>query len=261
MKNLIFPLLALSLVLGAGRAQAQDKPVLNSTPALPPPTVTPVPAVTPAPTRTMPDESPVQPLPPASPNTAPPVEPTPDNPSGLSFPGRNVPATEKEDAPLSKMFIYSNFGLGYSAYNGYSQFNASASPALGYRVTSKFALGPGISYAYNNYSFGRNNGPSLSTSSVGVKGFAQYIVYKEFFLHAEYEVTNAELLAVDQNGYLTGGKVKRTVSTPLAGVGYRNWFSDNVAVDFVLLYNFNDGYDSIYSNPVFRFSFLFNIGR
>jgi hypothetical protein len=87
------------------------------------------------------------------------------------------------------------------------------------------------------------------------------MVIDHFFVHAEYESTKAELLAVDNNGYLTGGTVSRQVQTPLAGVGYRSQISNRAAADIVLLYNFQDNYNSIYPNPVIRFNFLFNIGR
>jgi hypothetical protein len=159
--------------------------------------------------------------------------------------------------------VYSGVGLGYSSIYGSSTFSFSLSPAIGYRITDRLAVGPGISYAYNNYGFDLGNGQSthISTSSFGVKVFAQLMVIDHFFVHAEYESTKAELLAVDNNGYLTGGTVSRQVQTPLAGVGYRSQISNRAAADIVLLYNFQDNYNSIYPNPVIRFNFLFNIGR
>jgi len=51
------------------------------------------------------------------------------------------------------------------------------------------------------------------------------------------------------------------VQTPLAGIGYRSQISNRAAADIVLLYNFQDNYNSIYPNPVIRFNFLFNIGK
>jgi hypothetical protein len=161
--------------------------------------------------------------------------------------------------------LYTNFGLGYNSYNGYGQFSASIAPAIGYRVTEKLAVGPGISYAYNNYSFASGyfsqGSPKISTSykNLGVKVFAQYMVYKQFFAHAEYEVTQAEIPGIDSGGNLA--KYKTTIQTPLAGAGYRQQFSDRAAADIVVLYNFNDGYQDIYGQPVIRFSFLFNLGK
>jgi hypothetical protein len=269
MKRLLFPsLLGAVALLAPGRILAQDKPVLNTAPVVVPAPVPPV--VTPAPV-------PVQPATPVeTPATTPTPAPTtpastdlpqPDtySPSGLELPEREQKrkALQQHAEQYTKAFVYSGIGLGYSSYYGLSNFNFSISPAIGYRVSDRFSIGPGISYAYNYYGANNGNGTSTSfnTSSFGVKGFAQFMVYNQFFLHAEYEVTRAELLAVDNNGYLTGGKVTRSVQTPLLGVGYRSQISNRAAADIVLLYNFQDDYNSIYPNPVIRFNFLFNIGH
>ncbi|MDB5236688.1 MAG: hypothetical protein JWR44_3681 [Hymenobacter sp.] len=262
MKRHLLPLLLLAGVaaLPAHRALAQDKPVLNTAPPGPPvtprapePTPAPVPAAEPVP---------AQPSAPGYPT----AQPTQDAPSGLDFPNRKATkAGGAEDKPPTKKFLYTNFGLGFNSYNGISQFNVSAAPAVGFRITDKFAIGPGISYAYSSFSVpdgyilnqaGEN---SISTSSLGLKAFAQYIVYKEFFVHAEYEVTNAQLLADD--GYGGVQKINKTVTSPLAGVGYRQYLGDKAAIDIVGLYNFDNTIYSLYPGLVMRFSFLFNFGR
>ncbi|WP_280638185.1 hypothetical protein [Hymenobacter sp. 5317J-9] len=264
MKRHLLPLLLLAGVAGllpAHRAQAQEKPVLNSAPPGPPATqprpVEPVPAPT-----TEPAPAPVQ----EPAGTYPAPQPSPDAPSGLDFPNRKATkAGGAEDEPPTRKFIYTNFGLGFSSYNQLSQFNISAAPALGFRLTNRLAVGPGISYAYSSYSVPDGyaitaaGASSISTSSLGVKAFAQFIVYREFFLHAEYEVTNAQLLGEDGFGYLS--KINKTVSTPLAGVGYRTQFSDKAAFDIVGLYNFDSSIYSLYPGLVVRFSLLFNIGK
>lgn len=262
MKRLLFPsLLGAVALLAPGRSLAQDKPVLNTAPIVVP---APPPVVTPAPTPT-----PVQPTTPTTPApTTPPANnlPTPDvySPSGFELPEREQKrkALEQHAEQYTKTFLYSGIGLGYSSFYGLSNFNFSISPAIGYRVSDRFSIGPGISYSYNYYGQdnGRGGSTSLSTSSFGVKGFAQLMVIDQFFVHAEYEVTRAELLAFDQNNYYVG-KVTRSVRTPLLGAGYRSQISNRAAADIVLLYNFQDNYNSIYPNPVIRFNFLFNLGR
>ena len=86
------------------------------------------------------------------------------------------------------------------------------------------------------------------------------MVIDNFFVHAEFESTRAQFVLVDQFN-LPVGTTTRTVQTPLLGVGYRSQISNRAAADIVLLYNFQDNYNSIYPNPVIRFNFLFNIGR
>ncbi|MBO2011044.1 hypothetical protein [Hymenobacter negativus] len=268
MKRYLRSLLLVAGVAGlsALQAQAQDKPVLNSAPPGPPAT-TPRP-VDPTPTPTTPAPEPT----PATQEPIPAAPPTPDAPSGLNFPNRAATkAGGAEDQPPSKKFLYTNFGLGFASNGGLNQFNASLSPAIGFRLTNKLAVGPGISYAYSSYSLdnnARNAGfalnrqgdQSIKSSSVGLKAFAQYIVYKEFFVHAEYEVTNAQLIDFDtNNGYF---KYNRTVTTPLAGIGYRSYLGEKAAVDIVALYNFDSSVlNSLYPGLVVRFSLLFNIGK
>ncbi len=255
MKYSLFALL-LALGLAAGRAQAQDKPVLGAPPVAP----------TPAPAPAAPEPAAPAPAAPVyTPAPEPPAPGSPDSPSGLELPGREVARREaKEHAEANtRFFIYSGFGLGYSSYAGYSQFSGSLSPALGIRFTDRLAVGPGISYSYNNYGlvdYYGNTTSHISTNNIGVKVFGQLRVVDQFFIHAEYESTRAQLLAVDQNNNIVG-TVTRTVQTPLAGVGYRQHFSPRAAADIVVLYNFQDNYNSIYSNPVIRFNFLFNIGK
>lgn len=275
MKSFFLPLLtAAALLTAASSAHAQDKPALNTAP--PGSRPAPVPQPQQLPTQPQPAPAPTPqpaarpdstfapaPTPPPAPTNLP--RPTQDNPSGLNFPGRPG-HTEGYGGPAltaKKMFVYTNFGLDFGSSSVLTQFNISAAPAIGYRVTDRFAVGPGISYAYSSYSLDKNsnyvfpNGEkSVSASSVGLKAFAQFIVYKEFFLHGEYEVTKAEIVNDNYE------KIKKTVSTPLLGVGYRTEFSSNAAVDFVVLYNFNDGISSgLYGQPVIRLGFLFNIGR
>lgn len=260
--------------LSALGARAQDKPVLNTAPPGPP-VVTPRPTA-PVPTPVTPEPSPM----PEPVNNAPAPQPSPDAPSGLDFPNRKTTkAGGAEDKPLTRKFLYTNLGLGFTSVSGISNFNVSLAPALGFRLTDKLAVGPGISYSYNNYSLSpegfyntygylyptptgnltANGSNSLSSSSLGFKAFAQYIVYKEFFIHAEYEVTNAQLAGYDQNNYLV--KLNKTVTSPLAGIGYRSYLGDRAAVDIVGLYNFGNSVFSLYPGLNLRFSLLFNIGQ
>lgn len=207
-----------------------------------------------APRPSTPAPRPSVPVPAPTPEPVPAPRPTSDSPSGLDFPAGSK--ASEQPKPFRRYFLYSNFGLSFNSIYGFNQFNISAAPALGIRLTERLAVGPGISYSYSSYS---TSGPgnSIRTNSFGVKAFAQFTVFDQFFLHGEYEVTKAEVLFQDASGYLFPGKL--TVRTPLAGAGYRQQFSDRAAADIVLLYNFNDGINDIYGQPVIRFSFLFDL--
>ncbi|WP_022823052.1 hypothetical protein [Hymenobacter norwichensis] len=243
------------------------KPQLNTAPpGTAPRPITPTP--TPAPRQQVPVPAP----PPVDEPV--PTRPSTNSPSGLELPQR--PGVAAPPPPLRKYFLYTNLGLGYTSFYGDGQFNASIAPALGIRVTEKLAVGPGISYSYTNISYSDYNQQvygypsSVIANNLGLKAFAQYIVYKQFFLHAEYEVTRSNIKYRFQNqgqGQPQGFNIKRTLNTPLAGAGYRNEFSDRVAADIVVLYNFNDGLNpdgsstSPYGQPEIRFNFLVNLGK
>ena len=69
------------------------------------------------------------------------------------------------------------------------------------------------------------------------------------------------MLEYDSNNNPTGRSLSRSIESPLVGAGYRQQFSDRAAADILILYNFNDSFESLYPNPVIRFNFLFNIGK
>ncbi|KUG07727.1 hypothetical protein [Solirubrum puertoriconensis] len=186
-------------------------------------------------------------------------------PSSGAVPG----ATLEQKREPSKYFLYTNFSLGLNSNAlGGTVFNVGASPAIGYRITPRIAIGPGVVYSFNNYSIPKRvaspgDPRNVSGHNIGGKIFGQVIVFKQFFVHAEYEVTRAELIG----DYVVGNtvyvnKVETTVKTPLAGIGYRQQFGDRAAGDIAVLYNFNDGLEAnIYGQPVIRFSFLFDLGK
>ncbi|MGI4875434.1 MAG: hypothetical protein ACRYFX_30130 [Janthinobacterium lividum] len=273
MKRLLFPfLLGAVALLAPGRSLAQEKPVLNTAPIVIPAPTQPTPAPVPAPVDTT-RRRPAKPTytPPAGYDEPQQAQPNSTSPSGLELPGREQArkAAQEHADQYTKFFIYSGFGFSYNQNQYYDggALNLSASPALGYRINDRVSIGPGISYAYTSQTFGKGQ-PTLSLSNFGGKVFAQVRVIDQFLVHAEYEVTSAQLPVVDaQNRYLLTSSnqfltTKRTISSPLAGVGYRSQFSNRVAGDLLVLYNFNDSFNnSIYSNPVIRFNILVNIGR
>lgn len=272
------------------------KPQLPTGPPMVPPTPAPTQPTRPVQTQPQQPVQPTQPVRPSGgidddgrsaqplPGNRPtqPAPATPQRPGGGidddGRPAQTLPAdgpvpgaTLQQERKPSKYFIYSNFSLGLSSNSiGGVYYNLGASPALGYRLNSRVAVGPGIVYSFSRYTIPSSNRgagtPSgFSANNLGLKVFGQVMVIKQFFIHAEYEVTRAEILSEVFTGpnTLVVEKQKATVRTPLLGVGYRQSLSDRVAADIAVLYNFNNGLTSpsIYSQPVIRFSFLFDIGK
>ncbi|KAA9339783.1 hypothetical protein F0P96_03975 [Hymenobacter busanensis] len=276
------------------------KPQLNTAPpgpVLPRPRTTPAPATptNPAPA-TAPTQAPIQPTTPPKPSTtldddgrsaqplpgsaAPQAQPArPRTTPTIDDDGRpaeripstgQIPGSQAVDRPKSKYFVYGNFSLGLNGNNaGGTSYNVGASPALGYRITDRIAAGPGIVYSHSGYSIpAANSGTgirqSISGNNYGLKAFAQVMVIKNFFVHAEYEVTRAQIIyeVLTSPTTLAVRRDEATVRTPLLGIGYRQELGDRAAADIAVLYNFNDGLQAnIYGQPVIRFSFLFDIGK
>ena len=155
-------------------------------------------------------------------------------------------AAQQEDlALIDRLYFGGSFGLQFGNYT-----NISLLPILGYKVTPKFSVGPGVVYH-----FIRSGGQTFQ--NFGGKLFAQHEVLGgivndgSLLVHAEYEVLSHENYWRTTNG--TFELSRRIVYTPLAGVGYRQ-SAGRASFDLLLLYNFND-IDSPYSNPVIRAGF------
>ena len=155
---------------------------------------------------------------------------------------------EKEKLPLiDRLYWGGGLGLQFGTYTA-----VSVAPIIGYKATDKLWMGGGAVYQYQG-----GNGVSLQT--VGGKTFVQYDVVKGFLVHAGYE-----LLSVEYEPHINGAtfeKKRKMVGLPLAGLGYRQYISDRVSSDLLVLYNFNDELANPYSNPVIRVSLNFPFRR
>lgn len=146
---------------------------------------------------------------------------------------------------MDRLYFGGSFGLQFGTYT-----NISLLPILGYKVTDKLSVGPGFVYH-----FIRSGGQNFQ--NYGGKVFAQHEVLGgvigsgALLLHAEYEALSHENYWRTTNGTYELGR--RTVYTPLAGIGYRQ-SAGRASFDLLLLYNFNE-IDSPYSNPVIRAGF------
>ncbi|MFC5270048.1 hypothetical protein [Adhaeribacter terreus] len=137
-----------------------------------------------------------------------------------------------EDNPLGKKYITGgSFGISFGTYT-----YINAAPILGYRLTDRITVGTGLSYFYIN-------DPYFEGSLLGGKLFAQGMVYKTFFGHAEYELVD----------------FRNNFSVILAGAGYRQMFSERAGLDLMVLFDLNQNGRSFYRNPVIRPVLIFNL--
>lgn len=164
----------------------------------------------------------------------------------------------EQDKPSFKDRLF--FGGGFGLTVG-SVTHVDISPMVGYRITDRFSAGIGLSYQYYKYP-----AYNIKTSIYGGKIFASYTIIKDLgniiplgenmggiMLHAEAEGLNLEKRVF----YLSNDNDRVWVFSPLAGIGYSLPIGNRSFLNIYLLYNFNEGQDSPYDNPVFRLSLQF----
>lgn len=90
-----------------------------------------------------------------------------------------------EDAKSFKDRVY--FGGNFNLQFGRVTF-IDISPLMGYMVTDKLSVGPGITYQYLNYRWLNN----YKTNIYGGRFFGRYNIGQQFFAHSEVEALNVE---------------------------------------------------------------------
>ena len=218
-------------IIFSGKAQVKDsteqKPQLETLPQATPPNI---------PTEN--NQPPRPPVPVPEPVAEPTEKPEPEKKEG-----------GKPDL-REKLFIGGSGDLGFSSNSYYGNFfNIGASPLLGYRITKRIAVGPGLVYNYYNLS-------GSSFSDYGAKVFSQIIVYKAFFLHGEHQILNSQ--GFDQTGRIRPD-YRQNIQSTLAGAGYRQMASNRLGFDIYLLFTLanTNGVDN--SRPIIRAGLIYNL--
>ncbi|MCF8298996.1 MAG: hypothetical protein K9J13_15715 [Saprospiraceae bacterium] len=164
----------------------------------------------------------------------------------------NSSKASKDKPTIFRDSFFTGGGLGF-------QFGTvtmlDISPLLGYRITEKLSVGVGFKYQYYRY---KDDLFEFSTSIYGGSIFSRYIIYDDFFAHAEFELLNydAELLGFSN---ITTTEKRITVESYLLGAGYRQRIGRNSYVNFLLLWNFNENVYSLYANPIVRIGVEFGL--
>ncbi len=144
---------------------------------------------------------------------------------------------EGEKASLwDKMYVGGNLGLQFGTVT-----YIDISPLVGYRFTNRFSAGPGITYRYLKYR------GFEGASTYGGKIFARHTLGRQFFLHAEYESLNTQVLeGISGQSRL----VRDWVPGFFAGGGIFQPVGERAAVVIYALYNFlYDNLRSPYQRP------------
>lgn len=141
---------------------------------------------------------------------------------------KTKPVISEEPVYKNRFFTGGSGSLSLGTYSF-----VQIAPILGYQITEKFAVGSGLSYIYYN-------NPDDEDHIFGGKIFMQAMVYKTFFVHAEYELLD----------------FRNNFPALLAGGGYRSMFSEKAGADMMILLDLNQNARSYYTNPIFRAGFI-----
>lgn len=120
------------------------------------------------------------------------------------------------------------FGGGFGLSAGGNGTNISLSPQVGYKITTRYSAGFGITYQYVKI-----KGIESSINNYGWSIFNRYNVTQQFFGYAEYENLQFE--------YFTSIAPDRTARTGynslLVGAGYTESVSGRASFSVSALYN------------------------
>ena len=163
--------------------------------------------------------------------------------------------------PLSfkdRLYYGGNVGLGFGGGGGVSAFYAELSPMLGYMITDKLSVGPGLinQYKYQKFNLSPGKFQEFNSYNYGIRFFGRYQLFPAFFLHGEYETLSYNYLSLNQSS-LEIEQNRRIVEALFVGGGYRSYMSARTAIDLSLLFNLNDNRYSPYPNPIFRVGLVF----
>lgn len=151
-------------------------------------------------------------------------------------------ADREQQEFIDKLYFGGSFGLQFGSYT-----NITLLPIIGYRVTDKFSVGTGVVYHFIS-------GGGISLHNYGGRGLAQVevvdIMEGALLAHAEVEILSREYLRDNPNNTFT--KLRKTMTLPMVGAGYRQRIGEKASLDLLILYNVNDDIVNPYSNPVIR---------
>ncbi len=168
----------------------------------------------------------------------------------------------------SRVALGGNLGVQFGSVTG-----ITVSPEVRLRVVDQLHVGLRFIYQYYNYKDyyledGTGNLYGYSASVYGGGVYLRYYLNSLFdnwlgnlFAHAEYEyLYSTRPYTYDNNGRFidpNGARFRKgteivTTSSLFIGGGYKQPISNKVSMDFLILFNLNDSYNSPYSNPIFR---------
>ena len=170
-----------------------------------------------------------------------------------------------EEGFKQKLIVGGELGLSFGQYT-----SIAVSPVAGYRITDNFSAGIVGGYQYFKFEnfftyYDQNTNTNQEADWKGhiftVGAWARYLVWRNLFVHAEYQhnFMSFKAPANDPNG--SGNVIMQTTKyqapSVLVGPGYRLPMGDKASVNFSLLYDVvQDKYSPYGNQPFIRIQFL-----
>ncbi len=168
---------------------------------------------------------------------------------------------EEEPSLRDRMFFGGNFGLTFG-----NATSIIVSPLAGFYITPRLAGGVGFRYEY--YKSKYPGYVPFETHIFGGSVFSRYTVINNLseavglggmnmglFLQTEYEMLSLEREYFDHTNPAAGGRFN--LHSILVGGGIYQPIGQRSGFLITVLWNLNETYNSIYSNPVIRIGFNF----
>lgn len=136
-----------------------------------------------------------------------------------------------------------------------------ASPVVGYKINRRFSIAAGATYRARLTEYPKNSTVTPRNAkdelTYGYRVFSEYIFWKGFYAHAEYERMSQEFEVKSATNTLTDLFQRKWVEAALLGVGKSYNINGKVKGNINLLYNFiYNNKEQVYPSPwVFRFGF------
>lgn len=142
-----------------------------------------------------------------------------------------------------RVFFGGNLGLQFGSYT-----LVNLAPVVGLKITKQWSAGTRISYTYYRV----NDGFSIFDDHLyGASLFSRYFIYRDVFLHAEYEQINGDWY---------GNGERFNSESLMVGGGYLMRIGDKAGFQLSILFNILDGAAfSPYVNPIIQGGFVYGL--
>lgn len=153
---------------------------------------------------------------------------------------------EEETSEVSKIFRERIFYGGDFGLQFGSETLIHLSPQIGYYITDFWSFGIGSTFIYRKIKIF-----NYSNAIYGGSFFTELYPFNFIVLHGEAQFLNSEYYDNSNNKYRDWNLGL------LGGGGYRMKIGKKGAVNYMILWDFNQNQKSVFINPIFRISIYF----